>query len=50
MSDTSVKLLPDAIAVIGTRNRWYKETDLNKSVLLLRGWVEHGIPNIYGNR
>ena len=50
MSDTSIKLLPDAIALVGTRNKWHKETDLNKSVLLLCGWVEDGIPNIYGNR
>lgn len=38
------------IALVGTRNKRYKERDLNKSVLLLCGWVEDSIPNMYGNR
>lgn len=50
MSDTSIKLLPDAVALVGTRSKWHKERDLTKSVLLVCGWVEDCIPNIYGNR
>lgn len=50
MSDTLIKLLPDAIAPVGTKNKGHKERDLNKSVWSLCGWVEDSIPNIYGKR
>lgn len=49
MPDTLIKVLPDTVALVGTRNKWHKERDLNQSVLSCGGWVEDGIHTVHGN-